>query len=115
MTATLRCIACGYRLDYDADDFSAVLAAVPTFKAHLCAELAADTSRSAAPQPPRTEGARQCHPSTGSRLGTTAASGLPRPATAGDASPFACAQPDAAPSFRWIGERGARPLRWVWR
>ena len=96
----IRCIAClhGWR-GPDALDL---------YLAHQCHPIAAAPS----PQVAQQAASFLAHPSHGERVeaGDIAASGAPTGDGGGAFS--GVSSPDAAPLFRWIGERNARPLRW---
>jgi hypothetical protein len=97
--AMIRCIAClhGWR-GPDALDL---------YLAHECHPIAA------APSPMAQQAASfLAHPSHGERVeaGENAAPGAPIREDGGAFS--GVSSPGAAPLFRWIGERNARPVRW---
>jgi hypothetical protein len=93
----IRCIAClhGWR---GAD-------ALDLYLAHQCHPIAAAPS----PQVAQQAASFLRHPAQSQR-GENAASGAPTGDGGGASS--GVSSPDAAPLFRWIGERNARPLRW---
>ena len=104
---SVRCTACLY-------SFHGETAAVrDRFLAHIpvCPVIAA------LPAPPVAAQAASflAHPSHGERVeaGEIAASGAPTGDGGGASS--GVSSPGAAPLFRWIGQRNARPLRWEWR
>lgn len=93
----IRCIAC--RMSWHHAD------ALDLYLAHQCPTIAAAPS----PQVAQQAASFLRHPAQSQR-GDIAASGAPT-GDGGGAS-LSVSSPDAAPLFRWIGERNARPLRW---
>jgi hypothetical protein len=96
----IRCIAC--RMSWHQAD------APDRYLAHQCHPIAAAPS----PQVVQQAASFLAHPSHGERVeaGDIAAPGAPTGDGGGAFS--GVSSPGAAPLFRWIGERNARPLRW---
>ena len=96
----IRCIAC--RMSWRGPD------ALDRYLAHTCHPIAAAPS----PQVAQQAASFLAHPSHGERVeaGDIAAPGAPIREDGGAFS--GVSSPGAAPLFRWIGERHARPLRW---
>jgi len=98
----IRCIAC--RMSWhQADAHERYLAHKP-----VCTTIAAAPS----PQVVQQAASFLAHPSHGERVeaGENAAPGAPIREDGGAFS--GVSSPGAAPLFRWIGERNARPVRW---
>jgi hypothetical protein len=107
VVTSVRCHACLYSFHGTTENVrDRYLAHIP-----VCTTIAALPAPTVAAQ----AASFLAHPSHGERVeaGEIAAPGAPTGDGGGAFS--GVSSPGAAPLFKWIGERNARPLRWVWR